>query len=276
MLSRILNIWVIKERTKPLVSAKKSTKPTQPAKPKKGKSQQPQQQEPDHKGRRLHKRARPNSGLYAASAADDTAGSDTDMPLSDSDLEAPSSPPSSPPPPPPPRLTMLLIDLPDGSNVALRGMLDDLAAITADAWLRAKTSAQGYLEAAAKLLVYLVAALSGNQTQAGALVSLLLLLLSAGLLALSNSHARGLRMKGRVAAPYTSPPPPPLAGQAEGAEANGTKGDPPYPPGPSGATTSWPGSSNVSGIAALDDWAEKGQVGRPLQHSYPFDSIDYS
>jgi hypothetical protein len=58
---------------------------------------------------------------------------------------------------------------------------------------------ESYFEAAAKLIVYLVAAFSGNQTQAGAMVLMALLITSAALLALSNSHARGLQMNGRVA-----------------------------------------------------------------------------
>src|SRR6201999_2830327 len=59
------------------------------------------------------------------------------------------------------------------------------------------------LEAAAKLLVYLIAALSGNLTQAAAFVLMALLLCSAGLLALSNHNAKSFRMHGRVAAPTT-------------------------------------------------------------------------
>lgn len=51
------------------------------------------------------------------------------------------------------------------------------------------------------MIVYLVAAFSGNQTQtqAGAMVLMALLLTSAGLLGLSNARSRGLWMNGRVA-----------------------------------------------------------------------------
>ena len=76
-----------------------------------------------------------------------------------------------------------------------------LQAITTSAWLAAPTHVEGYLEAAAKLLVYLVAALSGNMSQAGALVFMALLLVTAGLLGLSNAHAKSFRMHGRIAAP---------------------------------------------------------------------------
>lgn len=57
------------------------------------------------------------------------------------------------------------------------------------------------MEATAKLLVYHVAAVSGNATQAGNIVLLALLVVSAGLLALSNSRQPGLVNGGRVVAP---------------------------------------------------------------------------
>ncbi|XWW98511.1 hypothetical protein V2A60_006511 [Cordyceps javanica] len=128
------------------------------------------------------------------------------------------SPPPSLPPPPPDRNreeeqrqqerepTEYVIELgPRRRRVVLRGRADDLQAVTARAWLRGRTARDGYCEAAGKLLVYGVAACSGNLTQAGALVLMALLLLSAALLGLSNAHARGLRMHGRVARPLGRP-----------------------------------------------------------------------
>ncbi|KAM4063773.1 hypothetical protein HRG_006886 [Hirsutella rhossiliensis] len=97
------------------------------------------------------------------------------------------------------RLTEYAIDLGHGRRAVLRGLNSDLQAVTTQTWLRAKSNLDGYLEAAAKLLVYLVAAFSGNLSQAGAIVLMALLLVSAGLLGLSNAHARGLQMNGRVA-----------------------------------------------------------------------------
>ncbi|KAK8929235.1 hypothetical protein H634G_09584 [Metarhizium anisopliae BRIP 53293] len=91
------------------------------------------------------------------------------------------------------------VHLGDGSRVLLRGLGSDIRAMTAQIWLRRQTVAEGYLEAAAKLLVYLVAAFSGNQTQAGAMVLMALLVSSAALLGLSNAHARGLQVNGRTA-----------------------------------------------------------------------------
>lgn len=156
MLSRILNIFVIKQRSKP---------PSPPLPP---------------------------------------SSSPLLTPPSSSSLTSPSPPPGhrlrhTP-------LTSLLISLPPSTpttptNVLLRGSPDDLAAITATAWLRSQTFVEGYLEAAAKLIVFLVAAVSGNMTQAGALTMMALLLATAGLLALSNANARAFQVNGRVATP---------------------------------------------------------------------------
>lgn len=91
------------------------------------------------------------------------------------------------------------VDLGGGRHVLLRGRPADLRAITAQTWLRDKTHMEGFFEAAAKLLVYLVAAFSGNLTQAGSVVLMALMLASAGLLGLSNAHLKSFRMHGRVA-----------------------------------------------------------------------------
>lgn len=84
------------------------------------------------------------------------------------------------------------------TSVRLRGKPSDLEAITSSTWLRAKTHVEGYLEAMAKLIVYGVAAFSGNTSQTGAIIMMGLLLVTAGLLALSNSHAKSLTVNGRV------------------------------------------------------------------------------
>ncbi|OAA36681.1 hypothetical protein NOR_07481 [Metarhizium rileyi] len=91
------------------------------------------------------------------------------------------------------------IDLGKGSRITLRGLNSDILAMTTQIWLRQQSVSESYLEAAAKLIVYLVAAFSGNQSQAGAMVLMALLVSSAGLLGLSNAHARGLHMNGRMA-----------------------------------------------------------------------------
>ncbi|KAI8278400.1 hypothetical protein K4K61_012717 [Colletotrichum sp. SAR11_59] len=105
---------------------------------------------------------------------------------------APSSPSSS-------KLTEYLIPLSPTLSVRMRGRAADLAALTTETYLLAKTAAQGYLEAAAKLTIYLVAVFSGNVSQAGNMALLVLLLGSAGLLGLSNGFMKGVKGKGRVA-----------------------------------------------------------------------------
>lgn len=103
-----------------------------------------------------------------------------------------------------PRITQYTITLNPTTRVILRGLSTDLYALTTTIWLRPKTHAEGYLEAIAKVLVYLVASVSGNATQAGNLILLALLLASAGLLALSNARVTGLRNGGKVVAPPSS------------------------------------------------------------------------
>ncbi|KAK7754659.1 hypothetical protein SLS62_003443 [Diatrype stigma] len=70
----------------------------------------------------------------------------------------PSPPPLSPLPDLGDLLTEYVVDLGHGRSVSLRGLASDLKAITTGPWLSTKTHVQGYLEATAKLTVYLVAA----------------------------------------------------------------------------------------------------------------------
>lgn len=99
------------------------------------------------------------------------------------------------------RLAEWCIDLGLNRQVLLRGLASDLQAVTTQAWLRTKTNLDGYLEATSKLIVYLVATFSGNLTQTGAMVFMALLIVSAGLLGLSNAHAVEFRTRGRLARP---------------------------------------------------------------------------
>ena len=100
------------------------------------------------------------------------------------------------------KLTEYFISIPPKDvTICLRGLSTDLQALTSQRWLRSKSHIEEHLEACAKLLVYLVAATSGNTTQAGELVLMGLLLASAALLGLSNSHAKGFEMHGRLAQP---------------------------------------------------------------------------
>ncbi|RDA95402.1 hypothetical protein CP533_3427 [Ophiocordyceps camponoti-saundersi (nom. inval.)] len=122
------------------------------------------------------------------------------------------TPPITKPLPPshshvPDRPTEYAIDLGDGRSALLLGLSSDLQALTTQTRLRPKTDLDGYLEATAKLLVYMVAALSGNLSQAGAMVLMALLLISAGLLGLSNARASGLRINGSIAVLRLQPGP---------------------------------------------------------------------
>jgi hypothetical protein len=91
----------------------------------------------------------------------------------------------------------VLID--DDHRICLRGLRHDLEAITTGTWMRAKTSIEEWMEAAAKMVVYLVAVFSGNQSQSGDIILMVLLGLSAALLALSNTFATSFCMNGRTA-----------------------------------------------------------------------------
>lgn len=208
-----------------------------------------------------------------------------------------------------PRLTSYLVDLGDGARVRLKGMNRDLRAITQSVWLTDKTHVQGFMEAAAKLIVYLVAALSGNMKQAGSLLMMALLLANAALLGLSNAHAKGFMMRGRVAEPseeedededgdgdgddgdYDGPGTGRGSGRAAAGGYGGgvwrrrrpaRNGKLPYPADGEGdvqfPTTS---HSRSSGHSAMDDWAEKGQVGARVVRDgrgRPFmaNSVDYN
>lgn len=108
------------------------------------------------------------------------------------------------------KATEYTIDLGMGRRVVLRGSEGDLQAVTTQSWMRHKTNMEGYFEAAAKLIVYMVAAFSGNMTQAGSFIIMALLLISAGCLGLSNANADGFKMHGRVAKPERKPKPGPV------------------------------------------------------------------
>lgn len=176
------------------------------------------------------------------------------------------------------RITQYIIDINPETTVILRGLSADLQALTTTVWLRPKTHVEGYLEATAKVLVYLVAACSGNATQAGNLVMLALVLASAGLLALSNAQVKGLRNGGRLVAP--SPPEDKFTGGGGGGR-SGRSGRCSHVSGGNSAadrrrsarrrremTEAWPLSSHLSSLHGVEDDAEKGQAGDVFGTSY--------
>ncbi|OHE99807.1 hypothetical protein CORC01_04943 [Colletotrichum orchidophilum] len=166
-----------------------------------------------------------------------------------------SSSPSSPT-----KLSEYLIPLTPTLKVRMRGPADDLAALTTDTWLLTKTDVQGYLEAAAKLAVYVVAIFSGNVSQAGNIVLLVLLLVSAGLLGLSNGFMKGVKGKGRVARVWH--------GDDDGAgSGGGRRGEMGRPRGD--------GREEDTNGTGDPDWDS--QVGRVVRDPYPFEgNVEYS
>lgn len=168
--SRVLNIWVIKQRVARKAAPAPHPPPPEAAGASPSRHPSSTTSSSATAASQLHRQQRRRSRQQAGSAGS---------------AQSPAT-----------ALVSLLVALPDGREVRLRGTAPDLAAAAGSAWLRAETHVEGYLEAAAKLCVYLVAAVSGNWTQAGALVVMALLLASAALLALSNAHATRLDVAG--------------------------------------------------------------------------------
>ncbi|KAF6795363.1 hypothetical protein CMUS01_15938 [Colletotrichum musicola] len=117
------------------------------------------------------------------------------------------TPPQPHPPNPPPSssLTEYTVPLTPLLTIHIRGSVPDLSALTTSQKLLPLTETQNYLEAAAKLTIYVVAALGGNVSQSGNAVLLVLLLGSAALLGLSNGSMKGVRGQGRVARVWDGP-----------------------------------------------------------------------
>ncbi|KAK4229583.1 hypothetical protein QBC38DRAFT_412273 [Podospora fimiseda] len=163
MLARLLNVWIIKQRTSQLAAS-------------------------DDKPPRSQSRS-PRS-LASSSIPSDPGASSRHRSRSRLSIKCE-------------EMISYIINLGDDNKtkVKLRGRPSDLRQITSRAWLRSKTHVEGYVEAMAKLIVYLVAALSGNMTQVGNLIMMVLLLTSAGLLALSNHRAKAFRVNGVLTAP---------------------------------------------------------------------------
>lgn len=90
----------------------------------------------------------------------------------------------------------LLILLSQDRWVRLQGPVDALKAVTAGQWLRDTTFWESSLTALATLLIYINAVVTANASQAGQIAILALLLLSVGLLAVSNELQESLYMHG--------------------------------------------------------------------------------
>ena len=90
----------------------------------------------------------------------------------------------------------LLILLSQDRWIRLQGPVDALKAVTAGQWLRDTTFWESSLTAIATLLIYINAAVTTNASQAGKITILALLLLSVGLVAVSNELQESLYMHG--------------------------------------------------------------------------------
>ena len=90
----------------------------------------------------------------------------------------------------------LLILLSQDRWIRLQGPVDALKAVTAGQWLRDMNFSESSMTAMATLLIYITAAITSNASQAGEIVIVALLLVSVGLVALSNESRAELRMHG--------------------------------------------------------------------------------
>ena len=90
----------------------------------------------------------------------------------------------------------LLVLLSQDRWVRLRGDVDDLKAVTSGQWLKDQTFFQSSVSAVATVIVYANAALASNVRDAGKLILFLLLIGSAGLLAVANEWTYKLVMHG--------------------------------------------------------------------------------
>lgn len=87
----------------------------------------------------------------------------------------------------------ILILLTQDRWIRMRGMLDDLKSVVEGLWLREETIVESLMTNVATLLVYCSAVLSGNASAVGSFIMVALLLISAGLLELSNAATKATR-----------------------------------------------------------------------------------
>ena len=92
----------------------------------------------------------------------------------------------------------LLVLLSQDRWVRIRGLVDDLKAVTAGQWLRDETTLESYCVSCATLLVFVSAVIASNASTIGGLMITCLLLISAALLGLCNSLTSRLQMFART------------------------------------------------------------------------------
>ncbi|PYH92580.1 hypothetical protein BO71DRAFT_298240, partial [Aspergillus ellipticus CBS 707.79] len=92
----------------------------------------------------------------------------------------------------------LLVLLNQDRSVRIQGNIDDVKAVTSGRWLQDMKSFESSVAAVATVLVYLNAALASNATEFGKVLLILLLVVSAGLLAVANQWTKKLQMHGNI------------------------------------------------------------------------------
>ncbi|KAI9672142.1 MAG: hypothetical protein M1831_001955 [Alyxoria varia] len=92
----------------------------------------------------------------------------------------------------------LLILLSQDRWMQIHGLTNDVKRITSGQWLRERTFLETSLEGLSIVLVYLSAALASNSSQVGKIIILVLFMVNAGLLTLSNETQDALHMKGLI------------------------------------------------------------------------------
>ncbi|ODM20039.1 hypothetical protein SI65_05025 [Aspergillus cristatus] len=92
----------------------------------------------------------------------------------------------------------LLILLSQDRWIRMKGNVDDIKAVTSGQWLRGMTFLESWVAAFATVLVYLNAALASNAKLFGKVILILLLIVSAGLLAIANEWTEKLQMHGNI------------------------------------------------------------------------------
>lgn len=100
--------------------------------------------------------------------------------------------------PEPGELGDLLILVSQDRWIRMKGLVDDLKAVTSGQWLQDMTPMESFGTATATLLVYGTAALSANATTFGNVMLMGILFIEVGLLGLSNKLVEGLHLHERV------------------------------------------------------------------------------
>ena len=90
----------------------------------------------------------------------------------------------------------LLVLMSQDRWVRMQGSVNSLKAVTSGQWLREQTFVESSLSAVATVLVYVDAALASNVSDSGKMILLVLLICSAGLLAIANECTDSLYMHG--------------------------------------------------------------------------------